>query len=108
MLTVIRVPPVIVVLIPWRQRPSLLRCPLGRLLVGFIQPQDLPSAGIRRELGPLGGLERLDRIMRRDMRRIIGRTEAGGAGAVERICELLARGDVEEFANLGALGVTYG
>lgn len=49
------------------------------------------------------GLERADGVVRRDVGRVVGRAEAGGAGGVEGVCEFLGGGDVEEFADFGAL-----
>lgn len=107
-LTVVVVSPVIVILIPRRQSPPLLLCSLGGFLVGLVEPPVLPGADVGRELCALGGLEGSDRIMRRDMRRVVRRAELGGSGVVEGVGEFLAGGDVEHFSEFGALGDTYG
>lgn len=98
----------IVILIPRRQSPPLLLCSLGGLLVGLVEPPVLAGADVGRELCALGGLEGSDRIMRRDMRRVVRRAELGGAGVVEGVGELLTGGDVEHFSEFGALGDTDG
>lgn len=53
-------------------------------------------------------LERADGVVRRDVGGVVGRAEAGGAGGVEGVCELLAGGHFEEFADFGALRFTDG
>lgn len=107
-LTVVVVSPMIVILIPGRQSPSFLLCSLGSLLVGLVEPPVLPGADVGCELCALGGLEGSDRIMRRDMRRVVRRAELCGAGVVEGVGELLAGGDVEHFSEFGALRDTDG
>lgn len=107
-LTVIRIPPVIViiVLISGRQRPAILLRPLARLLVGLVELLLLPDARVGADKGIR--LERADGVVRRDVGRVVGRAEAGGARVVEGVCELLAGGHVEEFADFGALGFADG
>jgi hypothetical protein len=104
--TVIWIPPVFIVLIPGRQRPALFLGPLARLLVGVVELLLLADAGVGADKGV--GLERADGVVRRDVGRVVGRAEAGGAGVVEGVCEFLGGGDVEEFADFGALGFADG
>lgn len=103
-LTVVVVSPMIVILVPGRQGPPLLLCPLGGFLVGLVEAPVLAGADVGRELGTLGGLEGADRVMCGDVRRVVGGAELGGAGVVEDVGEFLAGGDVEDFAEFGALG----
>lgn len=97
LLTVIWISPVIIVivLVSGRQSSALLLCALDCLPVGFVKLLLLPGVRVRAEHG---GVERPHRVMRRDMRRVVGWAEAGGSGGVEGVCEFLAGGHVEEFA----------
>lgn len=97
---------VIIVLVPGRQRPALLLGPLARLLVGLVELLLLPDARVGADKGIR--LERADGVVRRDVGRVVGRAEAGGARVVEGVCELLAGGHVEEFADFGGLGFADG
>jgi hypothetical protein len=84
-ITVVWVSPVIIiiVLVSGGQSSPFLLCALTRLPVGLVKLLLLPSARVHVDHGRI---ERLDRVMCRDMRRVVGRAEFGGSGGVERVC----------------------